>query len=48
MNNEELYKAALNAINKLFSDMSVSKEKAVENLENLKDEIDILIVTIQM
>ena len=48
MNNEELYKAALNAINKLFFDMSVSKEKAVENLENLKDEIDILIETIQM
>ena len=43
MSNEELYKEALEAINKLFSDRSVSQEKAVENLEGLRDEIDILL-----
>jgi len=48
MSNEELYKAALDAINKLFSDRSVSKEKAVENLECLRDEIDTLIESLQM
>jgi len=47
MNNEELYKAALKAINELFSDRSVSKEKAVDNLESLREEIDILIETLQ-
>lgn len=41
MNNEELYQIALNAISALFSDMSVSKAKAKENLESLRDEIDI-------
>jgi len=43
MKNEELYKAALKAINALFADRSVSQEKAVENLEGLKEEIEILI-----
>ena len=47
MNNKELYEAALNAIHKLFSDMEVSKEKAIENLEGLKEEIDLLIETIK-
>jgi hypothetical protein len=47
MNNEELYKNALDAINKLFSDRSVSKEKAIENLEGLKEEIDTLIETLE-
>ena len=42
MENEELYKNALEAINKLFADMSVGKETAIQNLENLKDEIDLL------
>ena len=43
MDNDELYKEALVAINKLFFDRSVSQEKAIENLEGLRDEIDILI-----
>ena len=47
MNNEELYENALEAIRKLYSDLSVSKEKAIENLECLKDEIDMLIETIK-
>ena len=46
MGNEELYKYALEAINKLFADKSVSKETAIQNLENLKDEINLLIETL--
>jgi len=42
-NNEELYKDALEAINNLFADKSVSVESAISNLENLRDEIDLLI-----
>jgi hypothetical protein len=43
MSNEQLYKNALEAINKLFADTSISKEAAIENLEGLKDEIDVMI-----
>ena len=35
--------AYLDAINKLFADSSVSKEKAEENLISLKDEIEVMI-----
>ena len=43
MTNQDLYEKALSAINDLFSDTSVSVDKAIENLESLKDEIDVLI-----
>ena len=43
MSNEELYEKALDAIRKLYSDTNVSQGKAKENLECLKDEIDILL-----
>ena len=43
MTNEELYKNALEAIEKLFGDMSVSQQKARENLEDLLDEIKIML-----
>ena len=43
MNNEELYKNALSAINKLFSDTSVSKEETIDSLESLREEIDVLL-----
>lgn len=46
MSNEELYAAALEAIKKLYSDMSVTPEQAKENLENLIEEIEILIETL--
>ena len=36
-----LYQKAKDAIEKLFSDTSVSVEKAKENLELLRDEIDL-------
>lgn len=44
--NELLYEQALQAINKLYNDKSVNQEQAIENLENLKEEIDILIDTL--
>jgi REP element-mobilizing transposase RayT len=43
MNNKQLYENALEAIRKLFADTSVDKDTAIENLEGLKDEIEILI-----
>lgn len=47
MNNKQLYEAALEAITRLFSDNSVSREEARRNLKALQDEIDILIDTLQ-
>jgi hypothetical protein len=43
MSNKELYEAALGAINRLFSDRSVSQAEARRNLDALRDEITILI-----
>lgn len=43
MTNKELYEAALDAINELFNDCSVSKKMAKENLEGLLDEIEVMI-----
>lgn len=37
--NEELYEQAIKAIQKLFYDTSVNKEKTEENLNGLSDEI---------
>lgn len=40
MSNEQLYENALDAINELFGDSTVSIQKALENLENLQSEIE--------
>lgn len=48
MDNEALYEGALKAVTTLFSDTSVSKEKAKENLESLRDEIDIMIDSLDL
>lgn len=45
--NDALYENALKAINDLFFDTSVSQETALMNLENLKEEIDLLIETLE-
>lgn len=45
--NDELYKKALDAIKELFGDDSVGQSKARENLEALKDEIDVMIDTLE-
>ena len=41
MTNEQLLENARKAIEELFSDTSVSVERAIENLQSLKDEIDV-------
>ncbi len=45
--NEKLYQKALQAINDLFCDQSVSQAKAKENLSGLKDEIEALVDTLE-
>ncbi len=47
MTNTELYDRAVKAIQELHNDKSVSKEKAIENLETLKDEIEMMIEGLQ-
>lgn len=47
MKNDTLYENVIMAINKLFFDDSVSQEVARLNLENLKEEIDLLIETLE-
>jgi hypothetical protein len=41
--NENLYEQAKKAIDELFSDRSVSQEAAAENLRALRDEIAVLL-----
>lgn len=48
MNNMDLYANALEAITRLFADKSVSKETCKDNLRTLKDEIDILIESLEL
>jgi len=48
MDNEQLYKKALEAIKELFSDTSVNQEETVRQLEALKDEIDIMIESLEV
>lgn len=45
--NEELYDLAVEAMNELATDLSVSQEEALENLQNLKGEIDVQINAIR-
>jgi hypothetical protein len=47
MSNEQLYDAALKAITTLFSDQSVSQEEAANNLRALRDEINIMLDTLE-
>lgn len=44
--NEKLFNTALEALNKLFADTSISQEKCKENLMVLRDEIDILLSSV--
>ena len=46
MSNESLYQEALEAIARLFSDLTVSQSKTRENLQGLRDEIDLLLDTL--
>ena len=43
MENEDLYEKAMDSIRKLFSDRNVSTEKTIENMNGLRDEIEILL-----
>jgi len=43
MTNDELYDQAKKAIDELYSDMSVSQETTIENLETLIAEMEIMI-----
>ena len=43
MSNEDLFKRAEEAIDKLFSDQSVSAQKALENMEELASDIEVKI-----
>ncbi len=45
--NQELYDTAIYAIEELFGDTSVSKEKAKENLESLIHEIEVMIQSLK-
>lgn len=43
MRNEQLYKAAVEAIQRIFKDESVSQETARQTLMALQEEIDLLL-----
>lgn len=45
-NNERLFRQAREAISRLFNDQTVDAARARENLQALRDEIDILIDTL--
>lgn len=45
---DALYKDAIDAINHLFFDQSVSVEETKNSLETLKEELDVLIDTIDI
>jgi len=47
MKNRELYNEASNAIRKLFYDTSSSIDKCRANMENLKEEIEVLLEAIR-
>lgn len=44
---EQLYQEALEAITRVFSDQSISRGETKQNLEGLKDEIDVLLDTLK-
>jgi hypothetical protein len=47
MNNEELYEEAMNAISKLFGDISVSRSETKSNLNDLIGEIETMLETLE-
>ena len=47
MEHKELVKKAIEAINDVFTDNSVSPEETVESLRSLKAEVQLLIETMQ-
>jgi hypothetical protein len=47
MTNKQLIERATKAIMDLFSDRSVSKEEAIINLGSLRDEIEMLIESLE-
>lgn len=47
MTNEQLVNAAKTAILKVFNDRQISQQKCKESLMELRDEIDILIDTLE-
>jgi predicted RNase H-like HicB family nuclease len=46
MDHDELLEAAKEAINKVFGDMNVSKDKTRKSLEELRDDIKTLLDTL--
>ena len=48
MDHEELYKLAVQAIDNLFSDTSVSQEKTAESLKALKEHIDMSLESLEV
>lgn len=46
-NNQELYDEAMVAVRELYNDTSVSVQEAIDNLNCLKDEIDLLVETLE-
>ncbi len=42
------YEKALEAINEVYSDKSVSAEETIDSLNGLKDEIDVFIDALEM
>lgn len=48
MTHEQLYEYALAQIEKLMSDTSVSQEQTAESLVSLKEEIDLMLETLDV
>jgi hypothetical protein len=46
MDNDELLQKTKDALTALFSDTSVSRSKARENLRDVRDEIDVMLDTL--
>lgn len=40
---DKFYNEAMNAINRVFSDLSVPHDVAIQRLQGLRDEIDVMI-----
>jgi len=46
-NHEDLCKEAKDAVNKVFSDQSVSRSETKSSLQDIRDEIDVLLDTLR-
>jgi hypothetical protein len=47
MTNEELYQKTLEAVKELFGDQTVDQDMTRSNLEALRDEIDLMITSLE-